>query len=292
MEILRIPSNPIVATVDVSESNTAYDVVITDMSDNSESTVTLTSNENSQVVVSLPSKYDGEYSISVDGDETDVRVVRPYVDPTRLGSTATEIAEYTKHEELARAIIDSVVDEGFYFRKELIMITGLGADYLPLWTRARNLLKLYENNVKVFDVENPVESDISYGLSEDSTAITMFYNGGINKSEGAPNILPMAQSDMVDLIYGYKGFPKTYDYIAVLETGYKRLPSDIVRAAEMLIDDIACGRMDYYKRYISDYNTDQFKIKFDSGIFDGTGNILVDKILSSYVKSIRKIGVL
>jgi len=74
--------------------------------------------------------------------------------------------------------------------------------------------------------------------------------------------------------------------------GYKKLPSEIVRATELLIEDIACGRLDYYKRYIVDYNTDQFKIKFDPGVFEGTGNILVDKILSKYLKPIITLGVL
>jgi hypothetical protein len=78
----------------------------------------------------------------------------------------------------------------------------------------------------------------------------------------------------------------------VLEHGYKKIPNDIVRAAELLIEDISCGKLDYYKRYVSDYNTDQFKIKFDTRVFEGTGNILVDKILSKYAKSIRGLGVL
>jgi hypothetical protein len=60
----------------------------------------------------------------------------------------------------------------------------------------------------------------------------------------------------------------------------------------MLVEDIDCGKLDYYKRYISDYSTDQFKIKFDNKVFEGTGNVLVDKILSKYYKSITRLGVL
>ena len=59
-----------------------------------------------------------------------------------------------------------------------------------------------------------------------------------------------------------------------------------------MVDDLSCGRLDYYKKYVSDYSTDQFKLKFDSMVFEGTGNIIVDKILSKYAKSIRKLGVL
>jgi hypothetical protein len=77
-----------------------------------------------------------------------------------------------------------------------------------------------------------------------------------------------------------------------MSSGYRKLPQDIVIAAEMLVEDIACGKLDYYKRYISDYNTDQFKIKFASGVFEGTGNIVVDKILARLTPSIRTIGAL
>jgi hypothetical protein len=50
--------------------------------------------------------------------------------------------------------------------------------------------------------------------------------------------------------------------------------------------------MEYYKRYITSYNTDQFKIQFDKKMLEGTGNIIVDKILGKYVQTITRFGVL
>jgi hypothetical protein len=290
--MLRIPPYDISVSVPVGLPNTEYSVLVEDMSDSSTTKFTLQSDGSSKVLVELSGRYDSEYLIYVDGKEIFQEVVRPYVNAKDKFSTASEIAEYSKHEELARAIIDSIVDEGFYFRKELVQITGLGADYLPLWNKAQKLLSLQENNIVVFDADSPTESQITYGLSEDKSSITIVYDGGLNKAEGAPNILPLTRSDMLDLVFGYRGFPKGYDYIAVVEAGYHEVPQDIVRATELLIEDISCGRLDYYKRYVAEYNTDQFKLKFDKSSFEGTGNILVDKILSKYIKSIRKVGVL
>jgi len=292
MEILRVPPYDTSVAIDVSLPSRGYSVRIEDMADHSVTDVFQTSGSDSKLSVSLPSRYDGQYLVSVENKEVFVEVVRPYVDPKTKGGTASEIAEYARHEELARAIIDSIVPEGFYYRKELLQTTGLGADYLPVWSRAQKLIRLHENNIKIFDIDEPTDAEFVYGLSEDKTAITILYNNGINKSEGAPNLIPLAPSDLTDIVYGYRGFPKTFDYVAILETGYHEVPSDIVRAAEMLIEDISCGRLDYYRRYVSDYNTDQFKIKFDKAVFEGTGNILVDKILSKYAKSIRRVGVL
>jgi hypothetical protein len=96
----------------------------------------------------------------------------------------------------------------------------------------------------------------------------------------------------MDLIFGYGGFPREYDYRFILESGYTSVPSDIARATNLLIDDISCGKLDYYKRFISAYNTEQFRIQFDKSVFQGTGNLLVDKILSKYAKSITRLGVL
>lgn len=292
MEILRVPGGSTSVTIDVPEANLEYEFTITDMADDSVIEGAATSSSSSKISVTLPSGYDSQYMVLVDDEEYFYDVVRPYVNPNTKGTTASEISEYAKNEELARAIIDSVVIEGFYYQKKVVQTTGLGSDYIPLWINARKLLKLYENNVLVFDSQDPEVYERSYGLSDDKTSVIQEYSDIINRYEGAPNYLPAAESDLLDLKYIYRGFPRSFDYTLVLEHGYKKIPSDIVKATELLIEDISCGKLDYYKRYVSDYNTDQFKVKFDTRVFEGTGNILVDKILSKYAKSIRGLGVL
>jgi len=292
MEILRVPGGNTSVTIDVPEANLEYEFTITDMADDSVIEGIATSSPSSKISVTLPSEYDSQYMVLVEDEEYFYDVVRPYVNPNTKGSTASEISEYAKNEELARAIIDSVVIEGFYYQKKVVQTTGLGADYIPLWINARKLLKLYENNVLVFDSQDTESYEKAYGLSDDKTSVIEQYSDIINRYEGAPNFLPAAESDLLDLKYIYRGFPRSFDYTLVLEHGYKKIPSDIVKATELLIEDISCGKLDYYKRYVSDYNTDQFKIKFDTRVFEGTGNILVDKILSKYAKSIRGLGVL
>lgn len=292
MEILRVPPYSVQAVLEVGAPAGTYEYTVTDMADHSVTTGTVISTNQSKVVINLPSSYDASYSISVDGEEHLVDVVRPYVDPNTKGTTATEIAEYKKHEELARAIIDSVITDGFYYKKRSLEAVGLGADILPVWRDLKEILFVYENNALVFDAANAEDYSVQYEMTKDKFGIQQKYAGIIDRSESAPNMLPAGGSDMLDLNFVYRGFPKGFDYSIVGLFGYKKLPSDIIRATEILIDDIECGKLDYYKRYISDYNTDQFKIKFDSAVFEGTGNILVDKILSKYKKAITTIGVL
>ena len=60
----------------------------------------------------------------------------------------------------------------------------------------------------------------------------------------------------------------------------------------MLIEDIRCGKLDYVNKYINEYRTDQFTIKYDKLAWQGTGNRIVDHILQGYATNFYKLGVL
>ena len=298
MEILRVSPYadiPVNFVVPAGITSSTITVKTTDMADLSVSTSTFLNRvAGNTISISLPAKYDSSYRVEIVKnlgvvgetilqDET-YEIIRPYVDPSTKGSTASDIAEYTANEEIARAIIDSIVKEGFYYKKKVLHFTGTGADYLPIWDDVKKVLAVYENNKLVEDRE--------YEVSSDKTAIIEKSSDNINRAESSPLVLPAAASDSLDPQFVYRGFGKTWDYLITVEHGYTAVPSDITRATEMLIHDLECGKLDYYKRFISSYNTDQYRIQFDKGLFEGTGNIIVDKILSKYTKSITKLGVL
>lgn len=303
MEILRVAENIVSDGIEVAivvpgdHSQANHTLSITDLSDFSISETTVVTAGGQRITFFLDHRYDSSYEVNLllDGEsifEDQYDVVRPYINPNEKGTTASEIAQYAKNERLARAIIDSIVVDGFYYNKKVVNSNGIGADYFPVSYNSKKLLKLYENNTLVFDLSSPSDYTTHFELTEDGYAIREKYSGTINRNESAPNIIPAASSDSLTGGYAYRGFPRGSDYKAIVEVGYKSLPSNITLAAEMLIEDISCGKLDYYKRYVSDYNTDQFKIKFDSALFDGTSNIVVDKILLKYNNPIRTIGVL
>jgi hypothetical protein len=292
MDILRVPSRATNVVINVSDPSTEYEYTILDDVDHSIIEGTVTSDSNSKVTITLPSEYDNSYTVTVDGEEHFLNVTRPYVDPTTKGTTASEIAEYSKNEEIARAIIDSIVDDGFYYRKRYIETVGLGSDYIPVWKRAQKVLRLYENNVLMYDALNPEDYAIVYTLTSDKSAIIQAYSDRINRAEGAQLIFPEAASDLLDTQYIYRGFPRTFDYRILITHGYKTVPSEIARATELLVDDIACGKMEYYQRYITEYRTDQYQVKMNQAALSGTGNIIVDKILSNYARPFKTPGVL
>ena len=89
-------------------------------------------------------------------------------------------------------------------------------------------------------------------------------------------------------------FPVNYDYVVTVETGWPIIPQDIKQATMLLINDLKCNNLPYINSYIREYESDQFTLKFERDIFlsDKTGNRIVDRILSAYVRPIYRLGVL
>jgi hypothetical protein len=317
MLILRKPPFPISATYSGLKAGEDFTVSIKSSTRNETfATIELSSTNAGKLIIEIPEAlqaYDDEYALEVldeVGDvviEDNLTVERPYVDPNTLATTASDIAKYTEHESLARAIIDSITG-GFYFRKDYLETTGQGTDYLSLWDRTYKILKAYENSILVYDssLEHPALDSFNYLITKDKSAIIKdpaYPVGEYNRSESAPVGTIMANSDSISMFdtsdsgvtLGMKFgvlFQAGADYIFEVEKGYKVVPYDIQDAARMLIEDIACGKLEYFKRSIAEYSTDQFKIKIKKSSLSGTGNILVDKILDKYITDVKKPGVL
>jgi hypothetical protein len=330
--VLRLPPYPLSVTYKVPDETADYILVIEDVPEQTELEVFisgesgLTPSSEGTITYELSGdfvKYDKSYAVTVYEDiygergdivvEDNLQIERPYVDPTSLAienneTSATDIAKYKEYEGLARAIIDTMVD-GFYYNRKYLEVVGQETDYIPLWDRTHKILKAYENAELVYDTSNidgPALGDFNYLITKDKTAITkdpVQATDSINRSERRPSRIPLGVSDSfaifdtedsgnVQAITPGVGFAEGADYIFLVETGYKVVPIDIQDATKLLINDIKCGKLDYYKRYVKNYSTDQFKIEYDKRMIEGTGNIIVDKILSKYVNNIVRPGVL
>lgn len=387
MEVLRVPPYPIVTTWDVPEAEHDYVIYVEDVVDHSVETTEVTSDSNSQITYSLPRskvQFDRDflfriYDTNIYGEiviDSNLTIYRPYVDPHMLATSGTpsEVSEYKRWEIIARAMIDSYLGndsangEGFYNHKLIVQEVGQGTDYFPIWHNPKKVLKVYENNILVYNGEdiaitvtgasssNPegytlfttsVAHDLSVGdrvilsgftpseyngtftvnsvltsttfdikkdfadnsvdvygtmqryweskfvITPNNSAIMRLESGLLNRSESKPLSLPRAMGDLN--YYGYgggTGFPKGFDYVFILDVGYKAIPPDIEIATTMLIDDLKCGRNDYYQRFVTQYSTDQFDIKFAPAMLGGTGNLIVDKILDGYKGNVIKPGII
>ena len=299
---MRVPPYPITTTWTLPIANYTYVQVVEDLVDHSVVQTTVQSNASGVVTYVLPLdkvQFDRKFYIKFYDTEHEhilyeenLDIIRPYVNANKIGDTASEIAEYRMHELLARAIIDTIIPNGFYNYKKVIQAVGQGSDYFPLWYDTNKILKVYENNVLVYDVETPSENICDYVITLDNSAVQRVLTGNWNRAENAPPNLPISIGDLGYFGYNTVSFPAGYDYTFIVDSGYKTIPSDVEVATRALIEDIKCGKLDYYKRYVSSYNTDQFTIQFDKAVFSGTGNMLVDKILDKYSNTILKPGII
>ncbi len=302
MEVLRVPPYPITTTWSLPDADYDYTVYVEDLVDHSIETSTITSDENGKVLYTLPAskiQFDRQFLIRFYDTEqehiiyeSNLDVVRPYVDPSSLGTTASEIADYKKWELIARAIIDTYTGIGFYNHKSILQVQGNGLDYMPVWRDANRVLKVYENNVLIYDIDTPDENVFDYKVTLDNSAIVKVFTGQTNLISTTSPQLPISRGDYVYDNRNYGTFINGHDYLFVLDEGFRAIPADVEKATIMLIEDLKCGRLDYYQKYVTNYNTDQYRIQFDKKMLEGTGNLIVDKILDKYMKSITKVGVL
>ena len=318
MDILRQTPFPLTASYSGLLADTDYLVEIYDDHTSLIVSETITSSSSGVINYTIPNyfeKYDGTYSLyiytmDIDGvaDETvvidNLYIYRPYVDPRTLSDDECDVEEYTVLERTARHIIDTIVG-GFYYESKSEEASGLGADVLPLRKRANKINAVYENNVKIYDRIDPIEGQYVYVITPDSTALTIEVAGEYNRAQYKTVRLPIGASDSFMLygdnydqvlslteINGAPLFPKDWDYIVSGEWGWPVVPQDIKDATKLLIDDIKCGRLSYISKYITEYQTDQFKIKYSDMSLTGSGNLIVDRILERYFTPIYRLGVI
>lgn len=317
MIIRRQPPYPIDIIYDVPMPNTDYLFTIENAPKTIEAQVTLTSDVDSKVTYTLTGdfiKYDHDYAVNIYETGMDIEehivvqdilnVIRPYVDVTKLVTDPAEIAAYEQDELLARTIINSIVGpQGFMFEKNLLEVVGQGTDYLPLWNLAYKVLQVYENSELVYDstLAEPAIAGYTYGITMDRTAIykDLAGTGAYNRAEKKPLQYRRSVSDSFNNFSALDTptfsannvgvmFPEGVDYLIIYETGFKVIPNDIRDATIRLMDDLRCGKLEYYKRSIDQYQTDQFTITWDQRHLDGTGNLFVDKALEKYTTTLRK----
>lgn len=302
MDILRVPTYPKVTTWDVPEASANYTIYVEDLVDHAIVSSNVVSNSSSQVTYSFAQSellLDRKFLFQIlDEDENivvedNVDIIRPYVNPNSLGSTASEVAEYKQLEMVARSIIDTIVADGFYNSKQVVEGVGQGSDYFSIWKDFNKVLKVYENNILVYDFETPDDNEYIWNSTADNSGIKRYVADEYNRVEQGAIVLPPAYGDLGSVGTGrVVDFPRGYDYIFILDAGYKTVPADVEYATTLLIEDLKCGKLDYYKRYVTSYNTDQYKIEFDKRVLEGTGNMIVDKILDKYLKNIIRPGVI
>jgi hypothetical protein len=266
-------------TLDYLDLNTGFTEIVTSESD-----------VNGEVAFLLDSRYlnnDGVITASVIdfSDEIvindGIEILRPYCDIAKLALDLNKTyAQAVELEQISRYIIDSETD-GFGFRRVEKEFTANGTDYLVVDEKIHKLYKLYENAELIYD-ESLENNNQIFEISKDRTSIVLS-ESPTNKVE-----YPKVWRDR----YLSTEFKEGYEYVVDAEFGWKVIPQDIQKACTLLAADIASDSMKYINKYIESFDNQEFKIRFAKGFTNGTGNMVVDRILKKYNNMFGKIGVL
>lgn len=279
MEILRLPeSTSIQASFNVPLSNTLYTALYTDSVTGTTYSASATSSASSIVTFTLNNYYmtyagELEFSIYHSGSiiySDIVTVVRPYCDVSalkdELGITMEKAIEY---ESTARAIIESQAGE-FQFMRKNKEISGMGLDFLPINERIDTLYKMYENGELIHDSSSA--SLNLYQISVDRSSIVP-----IDEIQNKVEYQKVWRDRYLDV-----SFANGYDYLINADFGYRFIPQDIQKACRLLVIDLSNNNMQYINKYIEMFDNVEFRVQFSKEFARGTGNMIVDNILSKY----------
>ena len=206
MEALRVPPYPLTLKFDVPTSGDIYTLRLQDLVEHfvEESNITSANLQITYVVPLSKIEFDRSYEVKILNSDEEIvfednlDIIRPYTDPNKLGTTASEITEAKYNELIARSIIDSFVTDGFYNKKVIVQTVGEGLDYIPLWVNAYKVLRVYENDVLVFDVDEEI-NDRYFKLTLDNSAIQEYIpdsTESLNRLEKTLPDLPISYGDL------------------------------------------------------------------------------------------------
>jgi hypothetical protein len=289
MEILRlIDTTAIQFTTPVPTASAVYTLAYEDLDNGNSYSASATSLANKTVTFTLDDYY-LKYTGSIDATVYDsmshgilnlgIDVVRPYCDLTKVQKELSITnARAVTHEKVARKLIDAELGLDMTFQRKLKEVQGMGLDYLPLHERIHTIYSIKENGTVIYDRDDP-DAD-PYTVSIDKTSIVL----GTDENKMESVIVWNGR-------YSKGTFVDGYDYVIDGDFGYRQIPEDVQEACEMLIQDIESGAMKYSTRGIEEFDNREFKVKYAKGTGSGTGNTIVDKLLSVYKNGIN-LGVL
>lgn len=215
-------------------------------------------------------------------------IIRPYATPTRIRSIAdidSSVTDTTlkKLERRARLTIDSIIKISFTKTYKSVVAYGNNSDVLMMPEPIIRIDKIYEDDILVYDsVSTASVNEFDFPLEK---SVSRFRIKAVN-SDNEDERRMLESPDYA--ILPYSGiFKKDYQYHVVGVFGYSYVPSKIEEATSLLVEDYLCNDSNIRNKNIETLKTDSYDIKYGSNFAAGTGNLIVDRLLSDYYYEIK-----
>jgi hypothetical protein len=207
-------------------------------------------------------------------------LIRPYASPTRIRELATIEDSVTddqlrKLERRARLTINSYLGFNFNKEKRTITVYGNNTDILSLPEKIYRIDSIYEDDLLVYERGNSTyQFDFPIEISGSGNRIKT-----VNSSAENKETLEFPKFS----VFHYDGiFKKDYAYKIDGVWGGDYIPSEIEESTSLLVEDYLCNDFNIRNKNIAELSNDSYDIKYGKDFATGTGNLIVDNLLSIY----------
>lgn len=210
-----------------------------------------------------------------------IALVRPYATVSRIkeladiDSAVVSDDDLRKLERRARLSINSHVGFDFYKKRMYLEVYGNNTDVLTLHDNLLRVDYIYEDDLLIYDryeEDNPIGYPVKVAFSKNRLKI-------FNTDEKSKEIYESPKFSVFD----YGGiFKKDYVYRVEGLFGWEYVPADVEEATALLVDYYICNDFHIRNKNIAELKNDSYSLKYGPNGFSGTGNLLVDNLLSNY----------
>lgn len=221
-----------------------------------------------------------------------ISIVRPFATASRIRELAdidssTTNASLKKEEKKARSLIQSYTGVNFAKEYTSIVVYGNDSDVLTLPIPVIRIDKIYEDDILVYDsVSSASVNSFEYQLepSVSKTRIKI-----INEDDELERRI-LEYPDIA--VIPYSGvFKKDYQYKIIGIFGYEYVPSKVELACSLVVEDLLCNDWNIRNKVIQSMKTDSYDLQYAKEFAGGTGNLMVDSLLSEWHQAPRFMAV-
>lgn len=215
-------------------------------------------------------------------------LIRPFATASRIKSLATienSITDATleKNERKARYFLQSHIGIDFTKEYNSMVVYGNNSDILSLPTPLIQLDKIYEDDILIYDmVSSASVNELDFNLEASLSRTRIKIINTEDEFERAVQEFPEVH------VLPYDGvFKKDCQYKITGVWGYQYVPNEIEQATALLVEDYLCNDFNIRNKNISKLSNDSYDLTYASNAGTGTGNLLVDKLISPWLNAPR-----
>ncbi|WXW92545.1 head-to-tail adaptor [Streptomyces phage Enygma] len=210
---------------------------------------------------------------------TPVEIVTPIIPLSQLAELLSDVSEEDRYEAelVVRKIIEAYTGQSFGKYRGTIDVVGNDSTQLAL---PRPLLVLNSMSDDLFDYTTS-----SFVIRGDGWFLGQTPGAYWSIKDAPPEeVLDEFNNGVIYApgVVKKKDFKYTSYYTINGDWGYEDVPTNVVKAAKLLISDYACQDSAYRDKYLNSMKSADWRIEYTQGAYDGTGNLKADQLLNPY----------